>query len=418
MPNRILIISMTFPPFPSVGGRRWTKFAKYLHRAGEEVFVLAGEAPKGAKSSWDKDIRGLNITRKKIFHPLYSQHSNPLIRKMMFKVGQILLPLVINGSIHDKMVLAKRQVLEAAAQIILEKKIDTLIITGAPFRALYWGTFLKKQFPKIKFIADLRDPWSWGHRAYGYDTLSESRRAFERKLEGEVLHSADQILVPGAPMLNKLKENYPAQKNKISVLPHGFDREEIFLNKVENDSGLKLVYFGTLYRGIAPHIHALAQIFARYPKRISLDIYSSTHNYQEIFAEHQVTNQVRYHSPLPTRQLFERVSTADFALMFKLLDYGHDNISTKYYELIASQTPILLLGPKGKASELVADNHLGIHLPVEAIVKGIEGILEGKKKLFYNKTFDTGKYDYEQLTQELIKLIARAKEPIPNAIRS
>ena len=44
MPRRILIVSHSYPPVPSVGGNRWLAMAKYLRRAGHEVSVVTTSA--------------------------------------------------------------------------------------------------------------------------------------------------------------------------------------------------------------------------------------------------------------------------------------------------------------------------------------------------------------------------------------
>src|SRR5204863_8312647 len=44
MLRRILIVSHSYPPVPSVGGNRWLAMAKYLRRAGHEVSVVTTSA--------------------------------------------------------------------------------------------------------------------------------------------------------------------------------------------------------------------------------------------------------------------------------------------------------------------------------------------------------------------------------------
>ena len=411
MKQKILIISATFPPLPGVGGRRWAKFAKYLNRSGEEVFVLTSKVSKEATSPWDEDIKGLKITRIPVWSPFFSNSKSAFVQKVFYKLGNLIIPFLTKGSIYDKTLLAKSKIINSASKIIEHNNVDTLIISGAPFRTLWYGTFLKKKYPAITFIADLRDPWSWGNRAYGFDALSPQRRAFEKKLEQEVVESADRITAPGDPMVNQLKLLYPNHQDKISLLPHGFDLDEIAINKKSpNPKKIKLIYFGTLYEALEDHFEGLAEVFAKYPNQFALTIYSSTQRYKEIFEAYGVESMVNYFTPLPTKLLFEEVSKMDYALLFKLKHYGADNISTKYYELIASKTSILLLGPEGQASRLITANNLGHHFPVKRIVSAFSLLAERKLDLNYNSNFDVDEFSFQNITENLLEMINQKHE--------
>jgi hypothetical protein len=59
MEQKNILIICTFPPAPSIGGRRWAKFSKYLTRAGINVSVFAAKSNKGDKSLWTKDVEDI-----------------------------------------------------------------------------------------------------------------------------------------------------------------------------------------------------------------------------------------------------------------------------------------------------------------------------------------------------------------------
>ena len=61
--------------------------------------------------------------------------------------------------------------------LILEEKINIIIVSGAPFTLLYYSTLLKKKF-SIKLISDIRDPWTWGS-GYGMTLLTKPRKKKE-----------------------------------------------------------------------------------------------------------------------------------------------------------------------------------------------------------------------------------------------
>ena len=54
--KKILIITFTFPPKPGIGGRRWAKFAKYLHQKKVSFDILTFEKKSSEKSKWCDDV--------------------------------------------------------------------------------------------------------------------------------------------------------------------------------------------------------------------------------------------------------------------------------------------------------------------------------------------------------------------------
>ena len=51
MEKKLLIISYVYPPDNSVGGRRWSKFAKCLAETGNKVFVITATPDKNNEYS-------------------------------------------------------------------------------------------------------------------------------------------------------------------------------------------------------------------------------------------------------------------------------------------------------------------------------------------------------------------------------
>ena len=57
MQKKLLVISYTFPPSNKVGGRRWSKFSKYLIKSNIDVRILTSYNNIGEQ--WEQDLLDL-----------------------------------------------------------------------------------------------------------------------------------------------------------------------------------------------------------------------------------------------------------------------------------------------------------------------------------------------------------------------
>ncbi len=403
--EKILIVSYFFPPNPDIGGRRWAKFAKNMRRNGAEVHVICAETESNESSSWDSDIEGIktyflkeNYPRLDIPKTIFQRFRNHIVYNF--------LKLVSRGTPEDLTLFWKKPLLKKASQIIREQGITKLIITGAPFRLLWIGTFIKKQFPEIFYLADLRDPWTW-EDVYGFEKLSKRRKIFEQKMLEQVVSEADLITVPVKPMVKNLKVLFPDYKEKILLVPHGFDPDEVQVNPPKKiGKKIKLFYFGSLYK-VDEHFRALISTIKAFPDQIELNIYTRKNKYQDWFLKENLSSQVNYFDSIPAKELFIKLKQADFILLFKMAERGKDNISTKYYEIIHARIPILLIGTSGAASEFVVNNQLGIHFEVDEVEKGFENLINGQNQLDFNYNFDTSEFSLPKITKRLLEKMDR-----------
>src|SRR5690606_22285158 len=138
----------------------------------------------------------------------------------------------------------------------LEKeKIDTIITTGPPHSLHLIGLKLKKQIG-VEWIADFRDPWT----TIGYHKKLRLRKSSWIKhkiLEGEVLNSADKIIVTS--FTTKKEFDYITEK-PIKVITNGYDREHV--EKVKLSQKFTISHIGSLLSGRNPYVlwEALAEL--------------------------------------------------------------------------------------------------------------------------------------------------------------
>jgi len=405
--KNILIICYTFPPAPGIGGRRWAKFSKYLTRSGINVSVFAAKSNKGDKSLWTKDVEGINITRLNSVYPtILSNKPTGLIGKIIYKLRLFQVKLSTKGNYYDRGIFLEHELKKKILHIIQQKKISTIIVSGAPFNLPYFVCKLKTQLQNISIITDLRDPWAW-KGSYGIKGMSRFRQKEEHRKELFVLEQSDMILVPTEIMRNELCTLYKNNKNKIKLIEHGFDEDVVIQPKKseEENKETKFIIYGALYIDIQPEIAQVAKVLNENKTNSRLDIYSDYLKYDKEFEKYDLLNKtVYYHPSLYEKELYQKLVNSTYYL-FICPNYGKDNLPTKMFELIYHKVPIIFVSEYGVAGDFIKNNNLGIFIHKSEISTILPKIINGTIEFNYNYDFDVSSNSFEILTQKLITFL-------------
>jgi len=406
--NKVLIVTHVFPPQYGVGGRRWAKFSKCLIKQNQEVFVLTSESNDIKNSFWTDDVK--QIKSKNIFYykcrfpKILSKKNLSIIDKIWYKLSVLIIKVLTRGNYYDKTAFIEKKVVNAIFEILNKHKINTMIVSGGPFNLLYYGALVKERLPNLKFIADFRDPWTWGQN-YGIKNLTKNKFLNEEIKQSFVINTADFITVPTEVMSDYLKSFY-AKNEKIVVLPHGFDKADFEKKefKITPSETIKLAYIGEEYQGIENYFEEIAKGLSEENAIFEIDFFVKTKRYQAIFESRGLLNKkVFYKDMLPANEIFRELKHYDFALLV-IPDYGINYIGTKYYELIYAELPIVFIAKNGMASNFINNNQLGICLSENTIFDFFSNPKAAKD--FKLKPFESiADFEMESVTKKLLKLI-------------
>ncbi|MBK9700838.1 MAG: glycosyltransferase [Flavobacteriales bacterium] len=407
MPRPLLIVSHTFPPYRGIGGRRWMKFAKALARRGHAVHVIHSAAPDDLKGSpWTDDLGTPGL----ICHPLPQRYPTVLFKrpltsavdKVMYRVWGRVLPLLVKGNWFDKTVFWQRPFLDKACALIDRHGIRDVLITGAPFRLLYFGVLLKQRRP-LHLVCDLRDTWTW-QDGYGGALLSPERKAYERRLEEAVMAGSDRITTPHPAVVEHLMRTYPQHATKVRLLGHAIDPDELGPPRPEPSPALRrLIYAGSMYgaqeadryfdqvmaafehlRSIAPDIFADA----------SLDLYITGHgteNHRRLVEARGLQHHIRFHAPLPAKAIFPRIAAADAVLLF-IPSMNRDVLGTKFTEVFHLRRPVIHVGDAGLVSHHIEQHRLGVSLRVDDLAHELPRLMTGERRVTVDTAHDLSEH--------------------------
>ena len=214
--KKVLIITYYWPPSGGAGVQRSLKFVKYLPLFGIEPIVITVDAEQATYPILDSTLlnevsEDVRVVRTRSFEPLKilsaikgkesvphggfanSNKESITQRTLRFIRGNFFIPDARKGWVSFAV--------KAASEIIEKEKIDTVFVSSPPHSSQLIGLELKKKY-NIKWIADMRDPWT---DIYYYKDLLQTKFSAARDAvyERQVLEGADEVISVSEP-INKI----------------------------------------------------------------------------------------------------------------------------------------------------------------------------------------------------------------------
>jgi len=143
------------------------------------------------------------------------------------------------------------KVLKFCRHLLRNENFDVIFISGPPFSMFDVGRKLKKEF-NVPLVYDYRDLW-YGYHFAIYPT--PFHKLLIKRMEYRCLKSADKVIVTNRRIKEKLVKFFPfLALNRVSILPHGFDQEDIKRAGREEKNRNKMIftYSGIFYEFITP----------------------------------------------------------------------------------------------------------------------------------------------------------------------
>jgi glycosyltransferase involved in cell wall biosynthesis len=368
--KKVLIFTYYWPPAGGVAVQRFLKFSKFLPEFGWEPIIVTvnnGSYPYYDESLLKEVSPSIKVYRTKTFEPfeLYN-----LLRGQKGKT----MPLVTVGANKSKTFFQQLTeyvranffipdarkgwvpyAVKQAEEILRIEKIDAIITTGPPHSAHLIGLELKKKFG-LKWIADLRDPWT----GIVYNEMLPRTAATRRKdleLETEVLKTADCTVVisPG------MKEQFENRARKIEVIFNGYDEANFkpaTNGPVKANQSFTIRYIGNLmasqntpdlWKAIAELRNTMkAHIKLEFTGRVDAEI-------QNNIAEAGL-NEITTYNPFTEQQTAINLTRSADLLLFAIFNLPNSKlvVTGKIFEYLASCREIISFGPvDGDASAIL-----------------------------------------------------------------
>jgi glycosyltransferase involved in cell wall biosynthesis len=428
--TKVLIITYYWPPAGGPGVQRWLKFVKYLPEFNIEPIVYCPENPNYPiidKFLEQEESNDITILKQPIREPykfanLLSKNSSKAIssgvipkqNKQSF-VERMMLYIRGNFYIPDARKLWINPSVSFLSEYIKTHDIKTIITSGPPHSLHLIGLKLKQQLG-VNWLADFRDPWT----TIGYHKQLKLTLASQKKhirLERDVLNSADQIIVTSEATKNefRLKTNNP-----IEVITNGYDYHSI--PQPEKDSKFTMAHIGSLLSERNPKalwkaLHKLVEEHQDFKEAFQLHLIGLvSEDVLQCIYEHQLKDFIKLHGYVSHSEAIKAQMQSRVLLLIEIdSEDTKAIIPGKLFEYMASETPIIAIGPKDADVEQIIKStntgHYFCYNKKNAIKSQILSYFDAYKKSTL-ATYPIGlkQYSREELTSKLAKLIFKNTE--------
>jgi len=421
--KKVLIITYYWPPSGGAGVQRWLKFAKYLPEFGWQPVILTVDPEYASYPQRDESLLSevdpncLVYTTKSFelynFYKLISrkkevpyggfanESKEGLLQKVSkFIRGNFLLPDPRKGW--------NKYALKKAEELIKLHHIDTVITTSPPHSTQLIGLKLKQKL-NIRWIADLRDPWT---DIYYYNQFKHTAlaRKIDKSYERKVVENADQLITVSEDVKRVFaeKSRFPISEKTV-VIPNGFDEDDFRLTNFPAEAKKIITYSGTIsevYRVdcLLEALHHLnddlkSQVRIRFVGKVPSSI---EQKFRSTGLEIELVGYVDH--PKSIEYLFR----SDLLLLVIPEVKNNRGILTgKFFEYLASQKPILAIGPiDGDLAKIIRETNCGKLFDYddsEGMLQFIQNTLA--KPISVSNPERMNQYSRKQLTHKIAELL-------------
>jgi glycosyltransferase involved in cell wall biosynthesis len=363
--KRALILTYYWPPAGGPGVQRWLKFTKYLSEFEWEARILT--VKDGTYSAVDHELenevpKDILVYKTKSRDPF--RFYNMLKGKKDGAVSVALININKKRSLVDRLAMYVRSncfipdgrkgwvpfAYREALKIIEKEHYDLIVTTGPPHSTHLAGLKLKRK-TGIKWLADLRDPWT---TVYYNDMLPRTARTrrTDKKLEDAVLASADMLTVVSPGMQKEFSDRNP----NVKVVMNGFDLEDMSKGGTDLGSEEERVFSLTYTGNFKPNQHVpeiwdgimeLSEEYPDFEKNFKLRFVGNVDaSVPEYFAERGLEDTVDLAGYVPHSEV-TKIMSGSTALLFVVPQSKNNRliITGKLFEYLASGSPVLSVGP-------------------------------------------------------------------------
>lgn len=428
--KKVLFITYYWPPSGGAGVQRSLKFVKYLSEFGWKPYVLTVDPEKAFYPVEDPTLlkevaSNVAVIKTPSFEPLKilsafsGKKSVPyggFTNRNKEKWTQRLLRFIRgNFFIPDARIGWVRHAVKAASDLILREQISTIVISSPPHSSQLIGLRLKKRFPSLKWVADLRDPWT---DIYYYNELlhTSPAAAKDARLERDVVRQCDAAVVVSDPIRDSfLKKVHDVDAAKFHVLPNGFDRTD-FSKEIKPPSDVfRITYVGTMADSYRPQafLYAMKDLMQAEPDApIRLRMVGSSATLLPAFvAELGLSSVIEYipHVAHAEAVCYMRESSV-LLLVIPDTEHAAGILTGKLFEYLGAGLPVVGLGPKtGKAAAILRECSAGRMFERNEVseLKSFlhEQLLQWKKNSDLRHMGDVSKYERRSQAGQLALIL-------------
>jgi glycosyltransferase involved in cell wall biosynthesis len=410
--KKVLVITYYWPPSGGAGVQRWVKFIKYFKNQNIDPFIISVDPDFASYPVIDNSLindipENTNVYLTKTNEPYsiykkinnnqtpYAGFANEGRPNFFQKIARFIRG---NFFIPDSRKGWNDFAYKKAVEILEKENIDTVITTSPPHSTQLIGLKLKET-QNIKWIADLRDPWT---DIYYYKSMLHTKWAKQKDLnyEKRVIEKSDKVVVVSDSIKQLLlnKSNL-VKESKIHIIPNGFDDDDFLVSSKNNNSKFLLSYVGTITKDYP--LDSIKKSISNL--NINLEFTGKADEPTKLLLNEVAS----FNNHVKHKESINLLLASDMLLLVIPKISNNKGILTgKLFEYLGARKPILCIGPTdGDAAKIIEECKAGKTFDYSD-ENGIYDFIEtymSNEFIFENKNYL--KYSRRNLTKNLSKIL-------------
>jgi hypothetical protein len=424
--KKILLVAYNFPPLITPQSLRWFYITRELSTKGYSIDVLTIKMPEKFTTLLEQ-IPETVKTYPTFPGPLYcltykfsresSQGRNAVdsnddsvlwntLSKIYFGTYKALNFVSIPDTYSEWMPFAVKKGMK-----LLNSNTYDLIISSSDPRVSHLVAYRLKKKTRIPWIADYGDPW-----IYTFPTIKEGqlKKSIIKNIESRILKEVDTVTVATDGAKRYYFAQYPIlSERNISVIPQGFDPEEFEGVKAETSTKFRIVYCGSLYKGLRDPTALFKAVSEINNNDIEVLIAGRINEFIDTFKKEGSNLKIRYLGFLNHRRCLELEKGA--TVLLHIGNVSEIQVPGKIYEYLGAKRPILAI--RGTEIDVSADltlrHNRGIVVGnnTRAIRQGIMKLYNLWKENILDKSFnlrELNDFTWLKSAEQLISIIDKS----------
>lgn len=249
-----------------------------------------------------------------------------------------------------------------ACELIDKKEIRTIVTTSPPHSTQLIGLKIKKKYPHIKWISDLRDPWT---DIYYYELFFPTffSRKIDKYYERSVLQNADVITTVGNTLAKHFESKVSGIEGKVKTIHNGYDETDFDKIDPVTPERFTISFTGTISGSypIDGFLQAVKKVLNNGKSLlVSFTGIVSTDQSEKIITTLGKDNVELIPYADHKSVIKQMMSSSLQLLVIAKHPENRSFLSGKLFEYIAAGKPILCLGPvDGDASQILQSSETG-----------------------------------------------------------
>ena len=360
----MLIFAPYFPPYNAIGSVRSGNFARFLISNAVDVRVISAAHPE-LDQSQEQPLNEDHVSFVSWYdsNPHYQlQHKANINLDKYIKLFPRLrrfLMIVLRALLYwpDRHQLWVKPSCREADELIESWKPDLIFASALPASALFVARKMADKHA-IPWIAEFRDLWA-------YNEFNETwllKNLIYYFWEKRVLASASTIVTVSEGLASVLRKRHG---NKVQVVLNGYSSRNISNSRQNTPPPIVMRHMGSLYgdkRDPSSLLRALSALGAD-KNLFRVEFFGDeSEQINKSAARYGVSDVVVCQNKVSYAESLELQATADVLLLIMWNNSRERDIYTgKFFEYVATDNPILLLGnPDTELARNISKNRLGV----------------------------------------------------------